>query len=318
MRQRLRHYRSNQDLKECGVCEDGRYRSQWYQGLKDGMEWLRLSLTLEGVENAAVCVYASDERPGVWEDGAQKPVMERRAADLLLYGVRGRYVCFTVAPADKLRSYELSFPGYSIDMGLPLAMQGDDTLRRFLGVYQSLYMDLNRDFAEFPDRLNPLGQDPLSSLASWIGAMRWMRRTSDKFRQKLLAAAPGLNQIRGTRRGIEQLLELTTGGSAKLIEQFQWEQTIVDAKERDDCAQLYGADSPCVTILLPVGTSKEVICFLRDILKDFLPIGIRYMLIPLEDGAPMDDYCYLDENAQLTELPPPVLDEVNLEDLILE
>jgi len=311
MDQRLRHYRSDRNLSLSGT-EKECYRSPWYRGLEDGMEWLRLSL--EGAQGALVRVYASDSPPQEW-DGALEPAMERCAEDLLLYGVYGRFLCFTVQPARELRGFELSFPANSIDSGLPAAMRGDGLLRRFLGIYQSLYMDLNREYSAFPQRLDPLGPEPLPWLEGWVGARGWTWGADETLRAKLTAAACALNRERGTRRGLARLVRLVTGGQGRLIERFRWERSAVDAVEQRDCARLYGTAQ--AVLLLPPGTPQETARFLRQVLKDFLPVGMDCAVIILEDGAPIGGYCYLDENAKLGEMLPSRLDGGTLDELIL-
>ena len=119
MEQTIRRYRSDWDLARCGQFENGIYRSRWYLGLRPGMEWLRLSLAVSGP--VYVRVYAADDPPtgSVYE---MEPVLERIAPDLLLYGVEGLSLCFTVEPGEALISYELTFPGLSIDSALPGVM----------------------------------------------------------------------------------------------------------------------------------------------------------------------------------------------------
>lgn len=316
MAERLRRYRSDRDLRRCGIYDNpDSYRSQWYQGSGAGMEWLRLSL--EGVRTAQVRVYAVDEPPEDW-DGSLEPALERRAGDLLLYGVRGRFLCFTVSPARDLTGYALSFPGRSIDAGLPSVMQGDETLRRFLGVYQSAYMDLNREVARFPGRLDPMAEDVLPELKYWLGAARWMRDAPQL--PGLLSAAPALNRLRGTRRGLNLLLQVVTGGRGELVEHFQWQLRTagMSVQEREDCARLYGADRTGAVLLLPKDTPPAALRFLEDVLEDFVPLGVACSILTLQAGAPMDGHSYLDGNAELSDPPPPALDETSLDDLSLE
>ena len=142
MEQTIRRYRSDRDLAQCGQLENGIYRSRWYPGLRPGMEWLRLTLAVSG--QVLVRVYVADD-PAPGSVYGMEPALERAAPDLLLYGVKGLSFSFTVEPGDALQSYELTFPGLSIDSALPSVMQGDDTLRKLLGIYQSLYMDVNRE-----------------------------------------------------------------------------------------------------------------------------------------------------------------------------
>ncbi len=309
---RLRRLRSDVDLAECGAFQDGAYRSRWCQGLSDGMEWLRLTLE-GGAEPPCVQVFATDAPE---EDAA--PSLERTGTDLLLYGVRGRYLRFTVDPAAGLTGWTLTFPGRSIDQGLPFVLRGDETLRKLLGVYQSAYLDQNAARSRFPDRLDPLAPDPLPGLERWAGSVRWLWSAPRSLRPRLTAAAPLLNRLRGTRRGLDLLVRLAAGESGRLVEQSQWARSIPDAAERAACGRLYGADPYQAALLLPGDVPGDIAAFLRDVLPDFLPAGVECALIPLPDGAPMDEYSFLDENARLTEPPPPALDEASLDGLELE
>lgn len=314
MDERFRRYRSDRDLRQCGVYEGtGKYRSRWYQGVEAGMEWHRLSL--DGNLPLRVQVYTTDAPPGEW-NGTAEPVLERDACDLLLSGVRGRYLCFTVFPSEGLRGFSLSFPGHSVDSRLPGVMRGDPTLRRFLGVYESVYMDTNQILAQFPGRLDPHADHPLPELRYWLGAVEWMRGTPCV--PDLLAAAVQLNRLRGTRCGLDLLVRLVTGGRGELVEHFQWQNRAMGAQEQADCARLYGREPSRVTLLLPPQTSEAALRFLERILEDFIPMGVSYSVLVLQAGAPMDGHSYLDVNAQLCEPPPAALDESDLDELTLE
>lgn len=310
MQQRLRHYRSPIDLTQCGTTEGDVYRSQWHRGLSEGMEWLRLTLT--GVTSALIRIYTSS----VPDDNPQKPTLEQRGSDLLLYGVRGKYLSFTVQPRTGLTGYDLSFPGNSIDSGLPWTMQGDEILRRYLGSYQSLYMDLNQEYASQPRRLDPRAPTALPWLERWVGAGAWTPAADDAQKKELIAAAAVLNRERGTRRGLERLVRLATGKQGRLIERYQWEESAVDAAERAACEQLYGTAQ--AALLLPAGTGEKTVRFLEETVEDFLPAGVDCRIILLEEDAPMDGHCYMDENARLTEARPSCLDGSPLDSMILE
>lgn len=314
MDQRFRRYRSDWDLKRCGIYDSaGGYRSQWYQGFCDGMEWHRLSLS--GLSDAQVQVYATDQPPDIW-DGTLVPVMERQASDLSLYGVKGRFLCFTVTPADALTSYTLTFPGRSIDSALPLILRDDATLRQFLAVYQSAYMNTNQQAACFPGRLDPYAEDSVPELKLWLGAMRWMHDAPCE--EALLREAPRLNRMRGTRNGLARLLEIVTGGRGELVEDFQWKNQPLSASEQEDCARLYGNEHASVSLLLPANTSTATYRFLKDVLEDFIPLGVSYSILQIHEGTAMDGHSYLDMNAELSDPPQAVMDGSDLDDLILE
>lgn len=313
MKQTLRRYRSDWALAQCGKLENGLYRSRWYRGLSAGMEWLRLSLTVSGP--VLVKVYASDEEPDDSTAGME-PVLERAASDLILYGVKGLFLCFTAEPGEALQSYELTFPGLSVDSLLPTVMQGDDTLRKLLGVYQSLYMDLNRELAAFPGRLDPQGTNPLPELHRWLGASSWMGMGLPE--RELLAAAVELNRLRGTKKGLRLLAELVTGQTCQIVEQFQWDRQLQSVQERDNCARLYGPDRSGVTLLFPAGVSAESVSKLKSVLNDFIPLGVPYMVVRLEESAALDGHSYLDSGVQIMDPPPAALDGPEEAELILE
>lgn len=313
MEQAIRRYRSDRELTRCGQLQNGIYRSRRYRGLRPGMEWMRLSLTAS--EPVLVKVYTTDEEP----DGAidrLEPVLERTASDLILYGVQGLFLRFTVEPGAALQAYELTFPGLSIDSLLPSAMQGDDTLRKLLGVYQSLYMDLNRELSAFPDRLNPLGPDPLPGLHRWLGASGWMGLGLPE--QRLLADAVRLNRLRGTKKGLRLLAELVTGQTCEIVEQFQWSGALQPVQEREDCARLYGPSRSGVTLLFPADVSARSLSTLKTVLDDFIPLGVPYSVVRLGGGAELDGHSYLDGGAQIADLAPPRLDGPEAAELILE
>ena len=273
----LRCYRANRDLTRCGVTEGTVFRSRWYRGLEPGMEWLRL--TLEAAPSLQVQVWAADAPGGPFAPAAGEPALQRTANDLSLYGVRGQYLSFTVRPAAALRSYTLYFPGRSIAEGLPAILQKDEGLRRLLAVCQAGYLDLNRAMKHFPARLDPHAPDALPDLARWVGAGRWS--ADETTLRRILPYAVLLTRLRGTRRGLVLLTRLVTGRSARILET--------------------PGRSPAVTILLPVSVSAADAQRLRALLRDFIPLGLTYDLICLQDGGPMDGHTYLEENAVLTE-----------------
>lgn len=311
MEQTVRTYRSDHDLARCGRFDGDSFCSQWYRGLRPDMEWMRLSLDV-GAE-VRVQVFSCNSP----DEDDHIPVMERYGSDLLLYGVYGQFFRFTVTPGTALSGYELSFPGLSIDAGLPAVMQDDDTLRRLLGVYQSLYMDMNRALTSFPERLDPMAEKAISGLADWLGAAHWHQRGEAAVR-RLIAAAPMLNRMRGTPMGLKLLLKLITGQNCRLVESFRWQNQKLSAEEREACAALYGRDAVGAAVLLPAGVPENAVQMLKYVIGDFMPLGIRWTLVTMEDGAPMDGNCYMDVNACLTELPFSLMDEAELGSLLLD
>lgn len=309
MDHRLRHYRSSWDLHQCGWLEQERFRSKWYLGLSRGMQWLRL--TVNGTAQMHIRVYTCDDPPDDFRDVEDRPVLERTAEDLLLYEAKGRYLAFTAEPGEALRSFTLSFPGRSIAEGLPIVLQNDDTLRTLLAVCQSEYLDLTAEMHEFPTRLNPAHPNALPQLPGWIGAQQWMSNCSAA--KKILPHIPLLTRLRGTRRGLQLLATLATGFPCRIMETHGC---------TDGCAweahQQGTATSEEISILIPPCANPKDVQYLRMILPDFIPFGVSYTLVHLEEGAPMDGHSYLDENSVLIEPSICEMDGTDIDGTILE
>lgn len=314
MEERLRRCRSSWDLNQCGVYEGSVYRSQWWRGLGRQMEWLRL--TLEGTELFHTAVYVCDDPPEEFGPPGGAPALRRDANDLLLYGVRGRYLTFTVEPGEKLTGFTLTFPGRSIVEGLPAVMQGDDTLRALLGVYQSRYMDLNQAMRAFPDRLDPVSPEALPQLPQWLGASRWAMDSQGA--RAVLPWAAQLARMRGTRQGLLLLARLVTGYSCRVVESWKLERMGQSTKEQEGIRTICGVEREKVAILVPAQVSQADAERFRALLPDFVPLGVPYRMVHLEDGAPMDGYSYLDDNGVLTEERVSQMDDTEADDVILE
>ncbi len=89
----------------------------------------------------------------------------------------------------------------------------------------------------------------------------------------------------------------------------------MSAGERAGCGRLFHAG---VTLLLPRSLPERTVRFLEGALEEFVPAGVSFSVRLLEDGAVMDDLCFLDGNARLIEAAPPALDESALDGLTLE
>ena len=315
MEEGLRQYKSSTDLSLCGTVREHVYQSQWFRGLEPQMEWLRL--TLKGTERMRVRVYVSDEQPEKFSGpGMRDPVLDRENDDLLLYGVHGKYLCFTAEPGAALESFRLEFPGHSIDEGLPAVLQGDNTLRALLGVYQSCYMDLNREADNFIERLDPQTPDALPELSRWLGTGRWA--VDSELEASIRMEAPHLAQIRGTGNGLRRLVKLMTGSPCWLLESWLLKQNGGLYREHMRDFHLSTTDKEDITIILPPKISRERVSQLKSLLPDFIPLGISYRVVYLSDNSRMDSSSYMDINGVLGGYSVGRLDHREIEDVILQ
>ena len=110
MEQTIRRYRSDWDLTQCGQLENGIYRSCLASG----------AAARHGVSAAVLVCIRAGLCPGLCRGRSipgsvyeMEPALERAASDLLLYGVKGLSIRFTVEPGEALISYDIAFPGLS-------------------------------------------------------------------------------------------------------------------------------------------------------------------------------------------------------------
>ena len=136
--------------------------------------------------------------------------------------------------------------------------------------------------------------------------------------REILAAAVELNRLRGTKKGLQMLSRLVIGQPCEIAEQFQWEEGIRSAREREDCKRLYSGGRSGVTLLFPAGTSSEKLSTLKAVLDDFIPLGVPYTVVRREEAAAMDGHGYLDGGAEIPDPPPAELDGPENGEWILE
>jgi len=151
---------------------------------------------------------------------------------LFLSGKQGRYLKFkitltgneTLSPV--ITSLELFFPRASYLQYLP-AIYRDDTansefFERYLSIFESMNAEADDVILRLPGYFSP-ARVPLEFL-SWLGS--WLALSLDEgwpeeMQRTLMAKAMGLYRKRGTRAGLEEMIELYTGKKPFIVENFR-------------------------------------------------------------------------------------------------
>jgi phage tail-like protein len=104
---------------------------------------------------------------------------------------------------------------------LPAIYQEDDLMGRFLMLFESFLAPIAMQIENNADYYNPRLAPPefLPWLASWTG-MVLDEQLPEKTRRKLLGASASLFRKRGTRQGLQEYLEIFTGGKVQIVEHF--------------------------------------------------------------------------------------------------
>lgn len=231
--------------------------------------------------------------------------------DALLYGLKGRYlwVCLILLNYGgqelSVRSLKLEFPRIAFIDYLPQVYRGADSvnsfLARFLGVFQSVYVDLEDDMDLAPVRFDPAVAPPefLRWLAEGLAVSDSFLWSEEQLRE-LLRRVVRLYRWKGTRAALCEVVELYTGHRPWVVEQFEVAGRELWRRERETLRLLYGEDDSSFTLLLPPGEYDADSCAkLLKIIEQFKPIDSLCKLVILEDTIQLGRHCYLGVNSRI-------------------
>lgn len=222
------------------------------------------------------------------------------STDLLLHALTGRYVWIYVAayPAGEwdwvLEGLRLEFPRESFTKYFPEIYRDDDFFDRYIAVFQSLYLDLERQADELPRLLDyeTVPDDGLLVLAEWLGLDCDGIFTPNQLRQMIddLELYQG---GKGTRAALCAVLELCGGASPRIVERFQWEAFARTPGQKALMGRLYGAEPGSFCVLLPPLEDGDP-GRLERLIRLYSPIGTPHRLVFLNPCSRSDSHCYLD------------------------
>lgn len=269
-----------------------------------------------GDQTVALADYFAD--PAVpFEDKAQalralEHVRRTDASDLLLHGLRGRYIWVMVRAVPELESnvtlqgLRLEFPRCSFAEYFPEIYQQDEFFGRYLAVFESQYLDLERKVDEIPARLDyetVHGAD-LARLADWLGLDNEQGVLNDEQLRAMIRQVDLFQGKKGTRAALEAVIELVTGLRPRIVEQFQWGAYPLSPARRRLYTALYGGQDSDFCVLLDLcGRTRPLplkASALDALIEEYSPLGTRHKVVYLRRCSHLDAHCYLDVNSTLS------------------
>lgn len=243
------------------------------------------------------------------------------ATDLLLTGLQGRYLYLFFGVSGQteceftLRMASVEFPKNSFLEYMPEVYQtGDDFFERYISIFQSMYLDVERRIDRLPERMDYEKAEPedLPELADWVGMDEVIVREAvregeaEKLR-RLLAHVNEIQSGKGTKKALELVLQILYGENVRILEYFKWYEYLENRPvELQLYQRLYGRDSSCLTILVEEKDGKEFSeaeqKSMRRVVSRMIPLGMYCNLIFLRNSCHMDTHCYLDHNSELASL----------------
>ncbi len=325
-----------------GAGQGGIFISRLYDSIEEHTEWHRLTMKRDGEGPFRVEIFASDERYFIYE-GRQTDIEEfikdagisredkkqalepfRRlsfinSADMLLHGVRGRYLWISVEmfwQLDKttLHDIVIEFPARSIVEYLPEIYRREDKdrfLDRFLGIFQTIYEDVSERIGRTGEKLDMDcgSHTDLNILAGWMG-IKTPEVWGEEPLRELLRELVLLYRLRGTRWGMKEILKLYTGTEPYIVEHHEIDSFLEKAGYHEELEALYGSDEDMFTVMLPLSAidsrlEEKVVRQLIDVMR---PAHMAYQLVTLRPYVFAGLHTYLGVNTILSEFQPMKLD----------
>lgn len=247
----------------------------------------------------------------VFLKGLKWALLPPNPKDALLGGT-GRYLWLKVEltandwQTPVLKSIQVHFPRKSYLEYLPAVYQEDEQSRdfteRFLSLFQTFFFRLEGQIDHIARNFDAdaVTGDFLRWLASWLTIAVDDNWSEEKLRV-LVRKAPELYRKRGTRQGMEEIIELYTGSRPVIVEHFQikW---VNDGSFKDTLIRLFGDDPFSFTVLLKPEQvkSKNDRLTVQRIVDADKPAHTKAAVVVLQPWIYLDRHTYLGINTNLT------------------
>ncbi len=256
--------------------------------------------------------FSLEEKLDFLEPYKQKETVGLR--DILLHDVVGRYLWLALEvysqgnEAMSVSNIMIYLPSRSWIEYLPNIYQKADLesgfLDRYLGIFQTLYEDLNLKISNAAEFFDPECADRqfLQWLAEWLDISDSYIWSEDRLRILLLRSVD-LYLERGTKKAIEEIVELYTGTKPYIVECFQLERFKDLPEYETTLLPMYG-DSPLgFTVLVQDEHIKTVRDYnvLLKIIEDMKPVQMELNLVVLKPYIFLNQYSFLGINSVLGE-----------------
>ena len=291
------------------------------------LEVLAAAAPSDGEDGQSLSAYLHSDAPAAEKMAALTALGHVRAVDeqdILLHSLEGRWVYLCVAVTAQgaegcvLRGVRLEFPRYSFTQYFPEIYQDNDFFRRYIAVFQSLYLDLEAKVDDVPRMLDYESASPqgLEALASWLGVDTAGSIFNDEQLCILIRGSRLFQGGKGTRNALVSVVQLACGVRPRIVEHFQWDKLPMPAARRQLYERLYGADSSTFCVILDLtdhpGPLDVTQAQLEKLIEAYSMLGTRHKLVLLRPCSYTDTHCYLDVNSCLSTPERAAVDGVTL------
>ena len=319
------------------IKEPGTFISKAFDSTTPDCKWHKIVLDAEIHDKTQIDVYyyLSDDQKTQAEvlalsdsEWSQLPplytsAMKRR--DFLIQSPSGRYIWVKLElissdeyKTPKIKSITAYFPRNSYLRYLPAVYQEDaasrDFLERFLSLFETLLCNKEEEITEIA-RYFDVEATPrvfISWLGTWVATI-FDESWSEEKRRKFLQRAVALYKKRGTREGLEELIEIYTGNKPIIVENFQLYSRDADGNFKLRCEEnenmksrlekLFGEPTSysfCVLLKHPQKEIESQLKTIKRIIELEKPAHTNAGVVVLQPWIYLDMHTYLGINTYLS------------------
>ncbi|MEA3281832.1 MAG: phage tail protein [Euryarchaeota archaeon] len=317
-------------IERYSIKEPGTFISGAFDSNEHGCRWHKLILDALIPDKTQIDVYhyISDEEELLetkWSKLATFRSSDVNLRDALIRGPAGRYLWLKLEltstdeyKTPKIDSVETYFPRISYLRYLPAVYQEDaissDFLERYLSLFETFLGDndavIGGVHRYFDSEATP--GEFLSWLAIWVAAVFDESWQEDK-KRKFLQSAVELYKKRGTKEGLEELIEIYTGDAPMIVENLQLYKKDVDGnfvlrcEESDELKavfeKLFGDPAPfnfCVLLKPNQNDIESQLKAVKRIIALEKPVHTSAEVTVLQPWIYLDLHTYLGVNTYLS------------------
>lgn len=313
----------------------GTFISKPLDSTEKGCTWHKIVLDAEIPDKTQIDVYyySSDDAKSEyapsesdWSKLATFRASQLKLRDALIQDHSGRYLWLKLElrssdeyKTPKVKSIMAFFPRISYLRYLPAVYQEDaaskDFLERFLSLFETFLWNTEEEITQlaryFDAEATP--KEFIAWLGTWVGAVFDESWSSEK-RRIFLQRAVALYKKRGTREGIEEIIEIYTGTKPIIVENFQlYRQNAMSEKFTLSCEeneelkrtleQLFGEPTPyrfCVLLQPQQVESESQLKTIKRIIDTEKPAHTAAGVVVLQPWIYLDMHTYLGINTYLS------------------
>ncbi len=242
--------------------------------------------------------------------------------DIFLSRAKGRYMWFKIEMVlrnknfPKVKGLKIEFGQESFISYLPdfysNNQENSDFLKRFLGIYQNMILDLQEEINNVSKYMDSdyVDKDFLQWLSEWSAIDDTYIWTEGKLR-KFVKKSFSLYKLKGTKEGLKQIIELYTNTVPIIVETYEVMECYDKNEYIEQYQKLYGEDKYSFTIFIQEQfvNSNQKLSGLKKIVEMYKPAHTIANIAVLKPFMNLGQHIYLGINSDISQNSALKLDE---------